>query len=89
MTPRHGKPVEINALWYNTLKIMVRFEKKLEKVGSSDYDILGERLKESFNKAFWNETDNCLYDVIKESYLSEIWHIIKEQHGHFIRPIIK
>ena len=66
VTPRHGKPVEINALWYNALKIMVCFEKKFENSQEEGYEALAEKVKDSFNKAFWNEADGCLYDVVDE-----------------------
>ena len=65
VTPRHGKPVEINALWYNALKIM---EDLSEKFGEdkSEYSSLSEKVKESFNNRFWNEENQCLYDVVDE-----------------------
>ncbi len=58
-TPRYGKPVEINALWYNALKIMEEFAKEL------DYEFentLSQRVKESFGKFF---SDEGLLDVIE------------------------
>ncbi len=63
VTPRHGKPVEINALWYNALKVM---EKLSEKFGEDcrEYTDLSEQVKNSFVSKFWNENTNCLYDVI-------------------------
>ena len=66
VTPRHGKPVEINALWYNALKIM---EELCEKFGddSLEYRELSCRVKESFNNKFWNEEKNCLYDVVDKN----------------------
>lgn len=66
VTPRHGKPVEINALWYNALKVM---EKLSERFGepSSEYTGLAEKVKESFNAKFWNEDAGCLYDVVDDS----------------------
>ena len=66
VTPRHGKPVEINALWYNALKIMSFFEKKFERKAKGEYEILAEMVKESFNKTFWNASEKCLYDVVDE-----------------------
>ena len=61
VTPRHGKPVEINALWYNALKIMEAISPDDKK---SRYSSLASNVKSSFVKKFWNENDNCLYDVI-------------------------
>lgn len=66
-TPRNGKPVEINALWYNALMIM----EDLAGEFSDDFpeiNGLAEKVKESFNKAFWNENKKCLYDVVGDGY---------------------
>ncbi len=65
VTPRHGKPVEINALWYNALKVM---EKLSEKFGedSREYGELAKKVKNSFNGKFWNEEKKCLYDVVSD-----------------------
>ena len=66
VTPRHGKPVEINALWYNALKIM----EKLSKYYGEDYEVyrkLSVKVKESFERKFWNEKNQCLYDVVDEN----------------------
>lgn len=62
VTPRHGKPVEINALWYNALKVMESLCNKFGKDGSH-YTDLAEKVKQSFVQKFWNEDLNCLYDV--------------------------
>ena len=64
-TPRHGKPVEINAYWYNDLKIMEQFallqqDSKL----SQHYAELADKVKEAFLLKFWNEEENCLKDVL-------------------------
>ncbi|GAA0754301.1 amylo-alpha-1,6-glucosidase [Clostridium sartagoforme] len=65
VTPRHGKPVEINALWYNALCIMeelrIRFNKE-----NLYYKELSLKVKDSFNKKFWNKDKQCLFDVIDE-----------------------
>lgn len=64
-TPRHGKPVEINAYWYNAIKIMEYFSGLFhEEHASSQFRDLGELVKESFRKKFWNPGENCLKDVI-------------------------
>mgnify|MGYP003304887067 CR=1 FL=1 len=62
-TPRHGKPVEINAYWYNALKIMVEFTALLGK-DPADYAALAEKVKDSFRKQFWMEENGYLKDVI-------------------------
>jgi len=63
-TPRHGKPVEINAYWYNALLIMDFFTKALGKEAKEDYIGLSELVKTSFLAKFWNEEKGCLKDVI-------------------------
>lgn len=64
-TPRHGKPVEINAYWYSGLKVMEEFATKLGKnTQAQEYAALAEKVKESFLKKFWNEEENCLKDVL-------------------------
>lgn len=57
VTPRQGKAVEIQALWYNALMIMENL--KLENYGD-----LTKKVKKNFNEIFWNEKDSCLFDVI-------------------------
>ena len=66
VTPRHGKPVEINALWYNALKVMEELSKKFGKP-SEEYTQLAEKVKESFVKKFWNPDKQCLFDVVDEN----------------------
>lgn len=63
-TPRHGKPVEINAYWYNALCMMDEWQKKFGTADTTDYAALAEKVKDSFEKAFWNGEKNCLRDVI-------------------------
>ncbi len=68
VTPRMGKPVEIEALWYNALKI---FENLLTLNGESDAAenilIKSEQAKKSFDEKFWYPEGNYLYDVIDET----------------------
>ncbi len=64
-TPRHGKPVEINAYWYSALKVMEEFATKLAQV--RDYAALAEKVKQSFLEKFWNEEENCLKDVLSDN----------------------
>ena len=62
VTPREGKAVEINALWYNALKIMAEFSILLGKEPAI-YQRLAKQVKESFQH-FWNKDLNACYDVI-------------------------
>ncbi|WP_317366819.1 amylo-alpha-1,6-glucosidase [uncultured Tyzzerella sp.] len=79
-TPRHGKPVEINAFWYSSLKIVNEFGKLLNK-DTKKYEELSEKVKKSFNEKFWNEKENCLKDVVSgEDYdyqvrCNQIWAV--------------
>lgn len=71
ITPRHGKCVEINALWYNALMIMSELSEKfgiITEYGklSEEYKDMAIKSRESFNKKFWNKKKNCLYDVIND-----------------------
>ena len=64
-TPRNGKAVEINALWYNALKIMQEFANTCEnKEESNKYKELAEYTKISFTNKFYNKRRKCLYDVL-------------------------
>lgn len=65
VTPRHGKAVEINALWYNALKIMECLALKFDE-NSKYYENLANKAKDEFIKRFWNEDARCLYDVIQD-----------------------
>ncbi len=56
-----GKPVEIQALWYNALRVME------ELSGDAHYKDLADRARESFLRLFWNESAGCLYDVVDGS----------------------
>ena len=62
-TPRHGKPVEVNAYWYNALRIMAAFAERIGEDGA-EYVKLAEKVKISFTEAFWMEEEHCLKDVI-------------------------
>lgn len=78
-TPRHGKPVEINAYWYNALKIMAEFCGLLKR--EDTYSVLSGQVKTSFVNAFWDEELQCLKDVIsgtksdRQIRCNQIWAI--------------
>jgi len=61
VTPRRGKPVEVNALWYNALVGMARFAQALKKP-SAHYEEQAERTRSSFQR-FWNPAAGCCFDV--------------------------
>jgi predicted glycogen debranching enzyme len=62
VTPRIGKPVEINALWINALETMSDFARALGHA-SEKYEDLSAAAQKGFQR-FWNEERNCCYDVI-------------------------
>ena len=62
-TPRHGKPVEINAYWYSALRVMDALATRLG-LDAADYAALAGRVREAFLPAFWMEEKHCLRDVI-------------------------
>lgn len=65
-TPRHGKPVEINAYWYNALRVADEFARIVGE-DKEDYNELAEKVMASFNEKFWNEEDECLKDIVSGS----------------------
>ncbi|MBQ3155627.1 MAG: glycogen debranching enzyme family protein [Clostridia bacterium] len=69
-TPRHGKPVEINAYWYSALRIMDAFADQLD-LDRADYTELAEQVKTSFLSAFWMADKACLKDVISGTSADE------------------
>lgn len=67
-TPRNGKVVEVNALWYNALKIMEELSLKYEnKSVAKEYSKMAEATKKSFNDKFYNKRRKALYDVLGDS----------------------
>jgi predicted glycogen debranching enzyme len=57
ITPRNGKAVEVNALWYGNIRFLSKFD--------GDYASLADKVKKSFNKKFWNKDEKALFDVIE------------------------
>lgn len=65
VTPRIGKPVEINALWYNALRIGAAFSDRVQDSKRAQrWNELADRACGGFNARFWNGEKSCLYDVI-------------------------
>ena len=69
-TPRHGKPVEINAYWYNALRIMAEFSAMLNCDGTM-YTALAEQVKDSFLREFYMEDKGYLKDVLSGTKADE------------------
>jgi predicted glycogen debranching enzyme len=65
VTPRHGKAVEINALWYNALRMLAWWAERYEdNAYALQLNANADRVKNSFEAAFWNPGRECLYDRI-------------------------
>ena len=68
VTPRNGKAVEINSMWYNALKIMEELTLKFEtKQKANRYKKMSDLCKKSFIEKFYNKKRKCLYDVLGDS----------------------
>ena len=69
VTPRTGKPVEIQALWYNALRIMADFARRFsDSSAEALYGGLADEARETFNARFWNPLAGCLYDVVENGH---------------------
>jgi predicted glycogen debranching enzyme len=65
VTPRRGKPVEIQALWFNALRIMEEFARQFgDESGQKRYRTMSSLAQWGFNRLFWNDSAGCLYDVV-------------------------
>ena len=74
VTPRRGKAVEINALFYNALRLLAQWLKEEEDgrwgpsralgLRAADVAARAERLRQTFNRRFWNPASGCLFDVV-------------------------
>ena len=68
VTPRNGKAVEVNSMWYNALKIMEELTILMRgKEESKRYADLAKKCKKSFNEKFYNKKRKCLHDVLGDS----------------------
>jgi predicted glycogen debranching enzyme len=66
VTPRRGKAVEINALWYNALRLLEGWTREVEgEEAARAYAGHAERARRSFNERFWYEEGGHLYDVVE------------------------
>ena len=63
-TPRYGKAVEVNALWYNCLCLLARFYADRDIELSKNFDSMAKKVRTSFGKLFWNESRGYLNDCI-------------------------
>ncbi|MGC9258547.1 MAG: amylo-alpha-1,6-glucosidase [Phycisphaerae bacterium] len=67
ITPRHGKPVEINALWFNALKIMETVARwAVHSQRADELAALAVKVQAAFCARFWNPDTGCLFDVVAD-----------------------
>lgn len=70
VTPRNGKVVEINAMWYNALKIISKLAVRFGDTEFSEKcEIIADKCKVSFEEKFYNNEKKCLYDVVEDDKL--------------------
>lgn len=68
VTPRNGKAVEVNSLWYNANKIMEKLSIKFgHLISAKRYKELAKQCKKAFEEKFYNQENKCLYDVLGDS----------------------
>ena len=67
VTPRQGRPVSLNALWYNALCIAAELcEQSGDEASASEMNLVAGRVKDAFNRRFWNEAEGCCHDVVED-----------------------
>jgi predicted glycogen debranching enzyme len=67
-TPRSGRAVEIQALWYNALRILEEFDRHFgDTDAANDHAEIADSLQNNFERVFWNEEGGYLYDVVGHS----------------------
>ncbi len=69
VTPRRGKPVEVNALWYNALRLMEAWAVHLS-IDATSYSQLRSRVQQHFAERFWYDEGGYLYDVVDSDGVS-------------------
>lgn len=66
-TPRIGKPVEINALWYNALRYAAKIAQRVgNSVAADQWSAAADKNHAAFNARFWNDETGCLFDVVED-----------------------
>ena len=67
VTPRRGKAVEINALWFNALKLMERWAGECRPGRASDFARRSDQVERAFNERFWFSRGDYLFDVVDDN----------------------
>lgn len=72
VTPRHGKAVEVNALWYNALRIFAELSSDFGQGEQAlQVRLKADQVKDTFNREFWNENKHCLYDYLDGDFAND------------------
>jgi glycogen debranching enzyme len=67
VTPRVGRPVELNALWYNAVRIAAELCGRFNRPDrAKSLTELAATIREAFNLRFWNEDNRCCFDVVED-----------------------
>jgi predicted glycogen debranching enzyme len=67
VTPRGGRPVEVNALWYNAVRIAATLcERFGQPSRARDLSLLADTIAIAFNRKFWNDREGCCFDVLSD-----------------------
>src|SRR5262249_39934690 len=65
VTPRRGKAVEINALWYNALRLLEGWSRQTDDQKAAEFlGIQADRARQSFNQRFWSDSKGYLLDIV-------------------------
>jgi predicted glycogen debranching enzyme len=64
VTPRRGKAVEINALWYNALRLLADWLRQAQDPEADELAAHADKVRGSFNRRFWHAAGGYLYDVV-------------------------
>ncbi len=97
VTPRNGKAVEVNSLWYNANKIMEELSIKFgHLISAKKYKELAKKCKKAFEEKFYNPETKCLYDVLGDSkirpnqlFALSLTHQVLEPDSEKAKNIIK
>ncbi len=103
VTPRRGKPVEINALWYNALRLMESWLRELQdEAGAQEMAGHAAKARASFNQRFWWQKGGHLFDVVDGEdgddtacrpnqvfAISLKFPILDEQHWHAVLEVVR
>jgi glycogen debranching enzyme len=67
ITPRQGRPVELNALWYNAVCVAADLAERFGRGAvAGELSALARQVKQAFNERFWNPAGRCCYDVVTD-----------------------